>query len=105
MGKRGYLITALVVIAALLSFNSVAEWRLTRDVGGAECAQYTLAEADASGLDFTPRFTEDKQIVKFEIRTAKGQNFPDCVITNSAFRCSVEGPAMVRTTPSPCRAA
>lgn len=97
MGRRGHLIIAVGVIGALLSAYLVLEWRMTCDVGGVECKQFEQAEVEASGLDFTPRFTEEKQILKFEIRTAKGQAFPDCFISNSAFRCSVYGPAMVRT--------
>jgi len=97
MSKRVYLVIAVGVIAAVLSFDLVMKWWLARDVGGTECGQFTQEQADASGLDFTPRFTEEKQILKFEIRTAKGQNFPACFISNTAFRCNVEGPAMVRT--------
>lgn len=86
-----------VGVVGFLGFNFGSEWWLTQLPEGVDCHEVTASASELDDLDFTPRFTEEKQIMRFEVRTAAGQAMPDCTMTQSAFRCSIDGPVMLRT--------
>lgn len=94
---RHWIMIVAVGIVGILGFNFVSKWWLTRFPNGVDCYEVTADGSEIDGLDFTPRFTEEKQIMRFEVRTAAGQTMPDCTMTQSAFRCSIDGPVMLRT--------
>lgn len=95
--RRRWIIIATVGIVGVLGFGFGSTWWLTRFPDGVDCTEAFVTDSQVEGLDFTPRFTEEKQIMRFEVRTAAGQAMPDCVMTQSAYRCSVDGPVMLRT--------
>jgi hypothetical protein len=92
-----WILIAAIGIAGFLGFELGSTWWLTRFPDGVDCNEATTAGSQIDGLDFTPRFSEEKQIMRFEVRTAAGQEMPKCIMTQSAYRCSVDGPVMLRT--------
>ena len=94
---RHWIVIVAIVFAGFLGLNFGSEWWLTRLPDGEDCPEVLAADSLPEGFDFTPRFTEEKQIMQFEVRTAAGQAMPDCVMTESAFRCSIDGSVMIRT--------
>ncbi|MGH1415625.1 MAG: hypothetical protein ACRBB0_19200 [Pelagimonas sp.] len=97
MKARHWIAIGAVVTLGLLGFSFGSKWWLTRFPDGEDCPEILAINAPPEGLDFTPRFTEEKQIMPFEVRTAAGQTMPNCTMTQSAFRCSINGPVMIRT--------
>lgn len=94
---RHWIMIVAVGIVGILGFNFVSNWWLTRFPSGVDCYEVMAAGSEIDGLDFTPRFSEEKQIMRFEVRTAAGQTMPGCAMTQTAFRCSIDGPVMLRT--------
>lgn len=97
MQARHWFLIAAIAIVGYLGFSFISKWWLTRVPAGADCLELLEMDGLPEGLDFTPRFTEEKQIMRFEVRTAAGQTMPNCMMTQSAFRCSIDGPVMIRT--------
>ncbi len=97
MQGRHWIMILAVGIVGFLGFSYGSTWWLTRFPDGVDCQEVTVADPQIEGLDFTPRFTEEKQIMRFEVRTAAGQAMPGCAMTPAAFRCSIDGPVMLRT--------
>ena len=95
--RRHWILIAAVGVLGFLGFSLGSTWWLTRFPDVVDCQEVMQADGQNAGLDFTPRFTEEKQIMRFEVRTAAGQAMPDCIMTQSAYRCSVEGPVTLRT--------
>jgi hypothetical protein len=97
MQMRHWIMIVAVGIVGFLGFNFGSKWWLTRFPDGVDCHEVTATDSQIEAIDFTPRFTEEKQIMRFEVRTAAGQAMPDCTMTQSAYRCSIDGPVMLRT--------
>ncbi|WP_281980955.1 hypothetical protein [Thalassorhabdomicrobium marinisediminis] len=96
-GARLLVVIAALALLGVLGFIYGSKWWLTRLPEGEDCPEVSVIDGLPDDLDFTPRFTEEKQIMQFEVRTSAGQEMPDCAMTESAFRCSVRGPVMIRT--------
>lgn len=97
MHGRNWIVIIAVGIVGFLGLSFGSKWWLTRLPDGMDCHEVLRIDGQIEGLDFTPRFTEEKQIMRFEVRTAAGQSMPNCMMTQSAFRCSIDGPVMIRT--------
>lgn len=95
MSSRKILLIAAGCGVAYLGVVVLPGMLLTRMPDGTPCPDVTASAVQAAGLDYTPRFAEEKRIEPMLVRTAQGQPGPDCVMSATAFRCSQFGQATV----------
>lgn len=93
--RRAILLWLGVPVLGFFAVMAGLDLWLNRAGEGVACAEATRDDLVGQGYDFSPRTTEEKKLQPAEVRTAAGQPYPDCFISQAAYRCDQQGPAVV----------